>query len=92
MTHYTAGYRLENDVVNLYRNKQWFATRSAGSHSPVDVIAMRAGEIHLIQCCTNKKGKTKGELSILKALADENNCRAFFAYRDKGVKLEEVLP
>lgn len=90
MTHYERGRALEYLVCQSYTDKGWWAHRIAGSHSAVDVIAMRAGEIHLIQCCTNRKGKTKAELSILKALADENKCRAFFAYREKGLHIEEV--
>ena len=90
MTHYSRGYRVEADVVNLYRAREWFAVRTAGSHSAVDVIAMRDGEIHLIQCSCKEKGKTKGELEILKALADENKCKCYHAYRDKGIKLVEV--
>jgi len=81
---------VENDVVHDYRDRGWFAIRTAGSHSPVDVIAMRQGEIHLIQCSCKEKGKTKGELEILKALADENKCKCYHAYRDKGIQLVEV--
>ena len=89
-THYSRGYRLEAAVVRDYRERGWMAWRSAGSHSPVDVCAMRHGEIHLIQCCASKKGKSKGELEILKALAVENGVRAWFAYRDKGIQMEEL--
>jgi Holliday junction resolvase len=90
VTHYDRGAALERDVVNLYRDKDWYATRTAGSHTTVDVLAMKQGEIHLIQCSCKKQGKTKAQLEILKALADENKCLAFHAYRDKGVQVVEV--
>lgn len=90
MTHYERGRALEYLVCQYYTDNGWWAHRIAGSHSCVDVIAMRQGEIHLIQCCVNPKGKTKKELDVLKALADENNCRAWFAYRDQGLHIEGV--
>ena len=89
-THYDRGAALERDVVNLYREKGWFAVRTAGSHSCVDVVAMRQGEIHLIQCSCNPKGKTRKELDVLREIAEENRCRAFHSYRDKGVAIVEV--
>ena len=49
--HYRKGANNERQLVNHYRRKGWLAFRSAGSHSPVDVVAMNSspGEIYLIQ-------------------------------------------
>lgn len=38
MTNYTKGVALEREVVNLFRNNGYQAARTAGSHSPYDVI------------------------------------------------------
>jgi len=90
MTNYTRGRAVEYMTVHDYESRGWWAVRTAGSHSCVDVIAMRQGEIHLIQCSVRAKGKTMRDFDTLRALAAENNCRAFHAYRDKGLQLEEV--
>ena len=55
---YRKGRRLEYKVVNQLRKDGFLAFRSAGSHSPIDVIGIHAvkKEIRLIQC---KAGKSK---------------------------------
>ncbi len=88
--HYIRGRALEYDVIHDYKNRGWWACRMAGSHSEVDVIALKQGEIHLIQCSTKKAGKSKTDLLALLELAKENGVRAYHAYRDKGIKYVEV--
>lgn len=50
--HYMKGYRKERKVVNEARAKGHLAFRSAGSHSPVDVVDIWISRrrIKLIQC------------------------------------------
>ena len=50
--HYMKGYRKERKLVNEARAEGYLAFRSAGSHSPVDVVIVRqhGGTIDLIQC------------------------------------------
>ena len=43
MTHYANGAALERSVMAVLRDRGWVCTRSAGSHSPADVWAARAG-------------------------------------------------
>lgn len=38
--NYIKGRRHEYEVVNTLKDKGWIAFRSAGSHSPIDVIAI----------------------------------------------------
>lgn len=38
MTNYKKGVRLEREVVNLFKSNGYNAVRTAGSHSPFDVI------------------------------------------------------
>ena len=49
---YRKGYRKENKIVNIEKEKGCIAFRSAGSHSPVDVVSIdhKRGIITLIQC------------------------------------------
>lgn len=88
--NYVRGRALEYDVVHDYQARGWWACRMAGSHSEVDVVALKQGEVHLIQCSCKKGGKSKTDLLALQELAKENLCRAFHAYRENGVKYEEV--
>ena len=55
--NYRRGADYERWIVNHFRNKGWLAFRSAGSHSPIDVIAVDplSGEIKLIQAKTGAK-------------------------------------
>lgn len=54
------GYRREQRLMKKYRNLGWIALRSAGSHSPFDVIAIhpQLKQIKLFQC---KGGKSYSE-------------------------------
>ena len=49
--HYMKGYRKERNLVNAAKALGCLAFRSAGSHSPVDVIIIDSKQhmIHLIQ-------------------------------------------
>ena len=38
MNKYKKGVKLEREVVSIFKNAGWNAVRSAGSHSPYDVI------------------------------------------------------
>ena len=59
MTNYTRGYRFEQWIVNTLKDEGYIAQRTAGSHSCVDVIAMKHVGIRLIQAKTCKKDAVK---------------------------------
>ena len=50
--NYIKGVRKERKVVNQAKEKGLLAFRSAGSHSPIDVVVIdkKLREIYLIQC------------------------------------------
>ncbi len=52
MTNYTRGVRLEREVQDIFRKAGWEAIRTAGSHSPFDVI--------LVKYTDATQGKSKG--------------------------------
>lgn len=57
MSNYSRGYALENQVVKKLLAKGWVAWRSAGSHSPCDVVAVdKEGQVHFIQLKKTKTG------------------------------------
>lgn len=70
MTNYQKGVKLERKLVNQARKEGKIAFRSAGSHSPIDVVIIdiESLTIELIQC---KKGKLskKEEQSIIELFA-----------------------
>ena len=41
MTNYVKGRTLEYEVMNLFKSAGWKVVRSAGSHSPFDLVAIK---------------------------------------------------
>lgn len=52
-TNYTRGAAFERKVARDLEGYGYVTVRSAGSHSPADVIAMRYGTIAAVQCKLN---------------------------------------
>lgn len=52
-TNYTRGAAFERKVAKDLEGHGYVTVRSAGSHSPADVIAMRYGTIAAVQCKLN---------------------------------------
>lgn len=53
MTNYHRGAYFERRVQRYYEKLGYLVIRSAGSHSPIDLVALKAGEVKLIQCKVN---------------------------------------
>jgi Holliday junction resolvase len=53
-TNYHRGAEREHYIKKKLEKQGYFVIRSAGSHSPVDLVALKKGEIRLIQ---SKKSK-----------------------------------
>lgn len=49
-TNYQRGASFERRVKALLEGEGFAVVRSAGSHSPADLVAMRGGELAIIQC------------------------------------------
>ncbi len=80
--HYDRGRRFEYRIARLYREQGWFVFRSAGSHSPADLVCARAGEIIAIQC-QREKYFAPGKVEQLQELARENGWRAMLYWVEK---------
>jgi len=90
MSRYSQGANFERRVAKDLAEQGWFVVRSAGSHSPVDLIGLRQGEIILIQCKTDRR-ISKVAKAQLSALANENQCQAKVAWRDgKNIQFMEI--
>jgi len=62
-TNYSRGARIEYRAVQHLEHVGYFCVRSAGSHSPVDVVAVGPAGIRLIQIKRAKDGYlSPGEL------------------------------
>ena len=60
--NYLRGVRLEREVQKIFRDAGWTAIRTAGSHSPWDVILVKTGEVEkkvMIQFVAFVQCKTK---------------------------------
>ncbi len=77
MTNYQRGYEIERKIVNEHRKAGDIAFRSAGSHSPVDVVYVNKIGIHLLQVKRVKKyrhGMFKKEIKELESVRCPLNC------------------
>ena len=86
---YETGYRFEQRVKKHYESRGWFCVRSAGSHSPCDIVALKhhppATDVVLIQCKVGKP--TRKDVLELYGLANRLNVVAVIVSRDAKGKL-----
>ncbi len=68
MTHYDTGRRLEYKVRDDLRENGYEVIRSAGSKSPVDLVAFKAGQVLLVQV-KNKRNPGPAEREALLRLS-----------------------
>lgn len=54
--NYIKGVRMEREVMHYLEKRGWLCFRTAGSHSPIDVIAIRGTQIEFIQCKNYRMG------------------------------------
>jgi len=61
MTNYVKGVRLERDVIRIFKENGYTAFRTAGSHSPFDVVLVKQTEenkkicfVAFVQCKVKK--------------------------------------
>ena len=68
---YQKGYRKERKIVNMARGLGWIAFRSAGSHSPIDVVIIdpKNKTVRFIQCKSDKLHKSQ-KLKLEKEMED----------------------
>lgn len=90
ITGYRKGANFENQVRCILIDDGWFAIRSSGSHSVIDVMAIKLGIVWLIQCRTagNLSGKEREELFTL---AEKHKAVPILAYKSKdGIVFQEI--
>ena len=50
MSKYSVGANFERAAKKKLEKENWYVLRSAGSHSIVDLVCFRGGEVRLLQC------------------------------------------
>lgn len=91
--NYVNGRSFEYRVRDLFEAKGYFVMRSAGSRTPVDLVALKDGEILLIQC--KRHGVIGSEdINILRAVSLQCSGKALLAEipkgKTRGVEINEV--
>ena len=83
--NYIRGMFFELRVLKYYKRQGFFAVRSSGSFGPADVVAIKKGDIRLIQCKLNGRIPSN-EVKALKAACKRAGAEGYLAHRE-GRKL-----
>ena len=90
MTQYSRGTRFEYRVRDKLLEDGWTVVRSAGSHTPIDIVSFRNGEVLIIQCKLHG-ALTKGERVALLDIARENDLVPMLAHSvNHRIVMEEI--
>ncbi len=88
-TPYTRGRAREYQTLRILRSDGWLCSRSAASHSAVDIFACKDGLMLLIQVKSGRARVTDKDRSELKGWSDASGARAeiwFFKRNSKVMK------
>ena len=89
---YQKGVRLERELVkSLKKDGAQFVSRTPGSKTPVDVIALMDGLVSLYQCKTGKAKPTKKELAYLRWL-QWRHVECYVVLKKDGVSDFDIIP
>jgi Holliday junction resolvase len=86
---YKKGRSFEYYIMNKKKKEGYFCMRSAGSHSPIDIVAIKNGRIELIQAKAGCSLHKKERVSLLK-LANSINAIPLFIQKIGRGKLREI--
>lgn len=88
-TAYEFGSAWERQVIAEYTKAGFFCMRSAGSHTAVDVLAMKleSHEVHLIQCKASEVEAIPDLLALLKKKEMKKDPQEYFVVDTKKIPL-----
>ena len=88
---YISGRTFEYKVKSFLEGQGYFVVRSAGSHSPVDLVAVDSlGQVLFVQCKL-KGAMTKKEQKDFAGFTNKYNCTPIFAYKvGRTMELEKL--
>ena len=81
MNNYRRGADFERRVCKYFEKQGYFTIRSSGSHGLIDLVAIKAGEVKLIQCKLDGK-LSLAELEQLQELSRDSQCQVLLIYRE----------
>ena len=81
--NYKKGRALEYECKKVLEGMGYFCVRSAGSHSPADLVAAKRGQILLVQV-QKQSHLSREKERALKAAAKQAGAIGLFAYKRKG--------
>jgi Holliday junction resolvase len=84
MTNYSNGVTFERTIMRTLADDGYWVTRSAGSHSCVDVVAIKAGQLLLIQAKRDGKISPAERASLLNLAALIDCAVPVLAYKEPG--------
>ena len=87
--HYRKGYRMERELVNMWRKAGYVAARTAGSHSPIDVLAVNPKTMDIILTQAKNSVLTENEVKRLGTAMGmktkyKTTVRVFVAHKVEG--------
>lgn len=87
---YAIGRQFEYRVKKYFKEKGYWVLRSPHSAGPADLVALKKGEVLLIQCKVSKQYPQK-ERNTLQTLATSIGAQAFFVYRGRAPKFKLIF-
>jgi len=90
MSKYSVGANFERAGKKKLEAEGWYVLRSAGSHSVVDLVCFKDGEVRLLQCKVDGRISPNERKQILE-LAEENGFQAYLVKREgKEIIFQEI--
>jgi Holliday junction resolvase len=80
MTQYAKGYAFEQKVAGDLTQDGYFVIRAGGSHGVADLVALKSGQVLLVQCKTNGVISI-GDWNALYGVAERVGAVALVAHR-----------
>lgn len=88
---YNRGAQREREWVRKLRESGWFAVRTAGSHSPCDVVACKRGEIAFYQLKSGRRRwPARDERFALSVEAERAGAVPYIVFWEPGKPPERV--
>lgn len=87
MTQYARGAVFERKVAGLLADDGYLVVRAAGSHGHADLVALKAGQVVLVQCKTSG-ALPPGEWNPFYEAAERVGAVALLAHRPAPGKVE----
>ena len=79
---YRKGADFERELKRRMETEGWFVVRSAGSKTPVDIVAIRSGFVRLIQCKNTGRAFPKADREKLIAVGYDTGCSVYHSMPD----------